>query len=187
MRAARPILLAVLLAACTGPGFVDRVYIDTSYTPRDLNYVAGGGGNMRTDIRGNPFGGDQQAFEAAVTSAMEGAHAGPHMRFVTSPAEPAREPYRVRLVFNGTGDRNSLCGTLPPSAPPAVSPQGEVRVLAAFCRGPEAMTYLAASSSGIRDAADPKFRGFIRQVTFLLLPARNPENFNGSCVPELSC
>lgn len=187
MRAARPILLALLLAACAGPEVVDGVYIDTSYTPRDLNYVAGGGGNMRTDIRGNPFGGDWQAFEAAVTSAMEGAHAGPHLRFVASPAEPAREPYRVRLVFNGAGDRNTLCGALPSSPPPAVSPQGEVRVLAAFCRGPEAMTYLAASSAGIRDAADPRFREFIRQVTFLLLPARNPENAKGSCVPDLSC
>lgn len=186
MRFAVVLLIAATISGCAGQGVVDYVYMDPSYSPRELNYVAGGGGNMRTKISGNPFGGDQQAFEAAVTAAMEGAHAGPALRFVTSSTEPTREPYSVRLVFNGPRHANGaiLCGALP-GVGPAPSSTGEIRVLAAFCRGPAALTYLAASSTGAADAADPRFRTFMRQVTYLLLPPQNPEGIDGSCVPEL--
>jgi hypothetical protein len=186
----RPVpLLAFLLAGmagCVGQGVVDHVYMNPSYSPGELNYVAGGGGNMRTEISGNPFGGDQQAFDAAVAAAMEGAHAGPRLRFVTSPSEPAREPYRVRLVFNGPDHANGdiLCGTLPAAAP-VTSPAAGIRLLAAFCRGSIPLTYLAASTSGVADAADPRFRRFMRQITYLLLPPQNPEGANRRCPPEV--
>ena len=69
-----------------------------------------------------------------------------------------------------------------PEVAPSSAPSGEVRVIGAFCRGDQPMTYVSAKSGGITDMNDPAFRRLVRQVGVLLFPLHNPEDIN-NCFP----
>lgn len=156
-----------------GGGRIDFVRVETAYSRADFAY-AGAGRDMTTEILGNPFANlAQAAFDRAVTGAMQGAHFGPRTNFTTTPGESARPVYRVRMLWNGPIGTNGhkLCdGTPLQGGGPA---DGEVRVLAAFCRGDGAATYLSGSVDGATGPDDPRFVHFIRQVTTELFPPRD--------------
>jgi hypothetical protein len=189
----RPAAFATLLltlAACapSATPIAQQVRTYPSYRPQEISYVAGGGA-MRTEILGNPFAMPQPAFDAAVTEAMHGANFGPVVVFSTLPDVPARNSHRVRLVFNGPATSNGylLCAGEPSALPP-MRPDGTVRVLAAFCRGSEPLSFVAADQAGLTDAADPAFTRFMRQVTVLLLPPENRDFLDhDSCRPPSDC
>lgn len=187
---AAPILTvasALLLLGCApGTGTIHHARTDPSYSIQDLSYVASRGeGDLRTEILGNPFGSPQPAFEAAVTSTMQGAHFGPRIDFTTTPSDEAAKAYRVRMIFNGPEASNGslVCGGSPAAVAP--SPEGgHVRLLAAFCRGSSALTFLSASMDGASGAEDPAFRAFVRQATLRLFPPQNPERLDQDhCTP----
>jgi hypothetical protein len=182
--------LILTLAACapSATPIARQVRTYPSYRPQEISYVAGGGA-MRTEILGNPFAMPQPAFDAAVTEAMRGANFGPVVTFSTLPEIPARDSHRVRLVFNGPAASNGflLCAGEPPTLPP-VRPNGTVRVLAAFCRGSEPLSFVAADQAGLVDATEPGFTRFMRQVTVLLLPPENRDFLDDdSCRPPSDC
>ena len=115
--------LSLLLAACTAgssgskslsSGSIYWTYYDTSYTPIQDIAMAGGSGQLLTQVLGNPFDVDQEQFDKAVTDAMYGAHFGPATHFTTTPNGSFKRKFYVRLAFDGAGI-NSIC-TSPPSA-----------------------------------------------------------------------
>lgn len=188
-----PIAVATCLAlsACVGAGglsYAPQVRTYPSYQPSDLSYAAGGK-DLRTEIVGNPFGGPQAEFEAAVTAAMYRAHFGPAVNFTTAPGPQARQIHRLRLIFNGATASSGyeICdGDLADVPPQQVT--GNVEVLAAFCRGSKPLTYLSAKTSGIGGANDPAFTAFMRQVAVLLFPPQNREiRDHRNCVPPGDC
>src|SRR4029077_11766295 len=88
------IVLSLLLAACTAgssggkslsSGSIYWTYYDTSYTPVQDIAMAGGSGQLLTQVLGNPFDVDQEQFDKAVTDAMYSAHFGPATHFTTTP------------------------------------------------------------------------------------------------------
>jgi hypothetical protein len=135
--------LSFLLAACTSgssggkglsSGSIYWTYYDTSYTPFQDVAIAGGSGQLLTQVLGNPFDVDQEQFDKAVTDAMHGAHFGPATNFTTTPNGSFKRKFYVRLAFDGAGI-NSIA---PPRPPPrratrrravrhldAASPEGE--------------------------------------------------------------
>jgi hypothetical protein len=181
----RILLLLPLLAACSGSGQVpiaSESRIESRYHLQDLSYIAAGR-DLKTEVIGNPFSSDQATFAAAVADHLQGVNPGPDIHFTPTPAATAREPYFVRLVFNGPSASNGtqLCKAAPDVAPSS-APSGAVRLIGAFCRGDQPMTYASARSGGITDVNDPAFRDLVRQVGRLLFPLRNPEDIN-NCIP----
>ena len=181
------VLIAVAtlgVAGCTSaPGTVHHARTDTSYRVTDLSYVAGRG-DLLTEIVGNPFGSPQPAFETAITSYMEGAHFGPRLHFSPTRTDDTVEPYRVRMIFNGPRASNgsAVCGGSSDRVEPSGA-TGEVRLLAAFCRGSSPLTFLSAELEGVTDADDPAFRDFIQLATTRLFPPQNPELRPDQCMP----
>jgi hypothetical protein len=174
------IVALLALAACSGStgfggaGRIDYTRVDTAYSRADFAY-AGSGRDMATDILGNPFPGvTQAAFDSAVTTAMHGAHFGPPTNFTTTPGESARPAYRVRLLWNGplSANGNALC-TDDPVQGGGGEPGGKARLVAAFCNSGDASTYVVGSVDGVSGPDDPRFVGFVRQVTLKLFPPRD--------------
>jgi hypothetical protein len=173
--------LSLLLAACTSgssggksysSGSIYWTYYDTSYTPIQDIAMAGGSGQLLTQVLGNPFDVDQEQFDKATTDAMYGAHFGPATHFTTTPNGSFKRKFYVRLAFDGAGI-NSIC-TSPPS-PPArnAKPSGSVSLDAAFCQDGEVLSYLEGGGSGYSGPEDPRFVEFMRQVTTNLFPPNN--------------
>lgn len=169
---------ALLLGACAGDwgntGRIDYSRIDGAYSRRDFAY-AGSGRDMRTEIYGTPFLGVAKVeFDKAVTDAMRGAHFGPATNFTTTPGDSARSTYRVRMLWNAprSASPSRLCeGT--PEDPGAISEDGRARLIAAFCRSDRAITYVVGSVDDVSGPDDPRFVGFVRQVTHRLFPPRD--------------
>ncbi len=158
------------LAGCAGSAIVHGTDIDDGYSTGEIGYAAGGGG-LRVEVGGNPFGGDDTAFAAIVAEAIQGANSGPRVRFVPPPEETPRPEYRLRLVFNGPeASRSGIFCAETPAVPASPGADG-IRVLAGFCRGERALTYLAANTGPVTGPGDPAFRDFLRQVTAQALPA----------------
>jgi hypothetical protein len=176
------------LAGCSGTPVIDYVRLEPGYRAQQFAYAAGGR-DLEADVQGNPFAMPKEEFDATVTDAMQGAHFGQPTNFTTTPGDSARPGYRVRLLFNGPG---ASTGRIVCAGEPAIigpSPEaGNVRLLAAFCNGPYPLSYLSAHVSGIRDAHDPAFRDFMRQVTTNLFPPQNrQEQDHDNCVPPGDC
>jgi hypothetical protein len=178
------LVLSMLLAACTSkgePGLIANTgsiywtYYDTSYTPISDISIAGGSGQLLTQILGNPFDVDQAEFDKGVTDAMYAAHFGPPTHFTTEPTGSFKRIFYVRLAFGGTSAAsiNTIC-TEPPS-PPSRNPSanGSVGLSAAFCQSGEPLSYLEAGGSGFSGPRDPRFVAFMQQVTFNLFPPQN--------------
>jgi len=176
------------LSACSGTGVIDYVRLEPGYRPQQFAYAAGGR-DLRVDLQGNPFAMPKDEFDSAVTDAMQGAHFGQPTNFTTTPRDSAREGYRVRLLFNGptASSGRIICAGEPAVVGP--SPEsGNVRLLAAFCNAEYPLSYLSAHVGGIRDAHDPAFRDFMRDVTTNLFPPQNrQEQEHDNCVPPGDC
>ena len=184
-----PVLLALslLLSACSSgskggsPGLLANTgsvywtYYDTSYTPIQDIALAGGSGQLLTQILGNPFNVSQEDFDKGVTDAMYGAHFGPPTHFTTEPIGSFKRIFYVRLGFGGENalSINTIC-TVPPAAP-RTNPgaNGSVSLSAAFCQSGEPLSYLEAGGSGFTGPTDPRFVAFMQQVTFNLFPPEN--------------
>ena len=188
----KPLLtgLVLLLTACTsgspdsavnvGSGTIHWTYYDYSYTPISDISIAGGSGQLLTQILGNPFNVDQEQFDKAVTDAMYGAHFGPPTHFTTAPLGSFKRIFYVRLGFGGPNPLsiNTIC-TIPPASPQRnATANGSVSLSAAFCQEGRVLTYLEAGGTGYTGPNDPRFAEFIKNVTFKLFPPNNPNNPN---------
>lgn len=175
------------LAGCSGATVIDYVHLEPGYRAQQFGYAAGGR-DLRTDIQGNPFPMPKEEFDATVTAAMQGAHFGQPTNFTTTPGDSARPDYRVRLLFNGPAASSGriVCAGEPAIVGP--SPEaGDIRLLAAFCNGVYPLSYLSAHIGGLRDAQDPAFRAFMRDVTINLFPPQNRQEQDHNCIPPGDC
>lgn len=177
------------LAACaTGGVSLTQQDISAAYSPGEFAR-AGAGRDLRVVVVGNPFGGDQAAFEATVTDAMQGQHSGQRANFTTTPGDSARLMYRVMFVFNppqGTGSAR-LCR--PEAVRTQTAPAGDWTVLlGAFCREETLMTRITGRVPGAANAQDPAFRSLVGQVTNGLFPPdRDRRRNRGRCTPLMQC
>ncbi|MDZ4737949.1 MAG: hypothetical protein SGJ07_16525 [Rhodospirillaceae bacterium] len=142
-----------------------------------------GGSTVTLVVLGNPFAAnptpaEQAAFETQVTAAIENANPGGGARFVPMAADSARGDRRIVLLFNGPASSNgpNLCNSALPAGG-AIEPDGEIRVLAAFCAADNrAYSSLAAHHAASTGADDPAFRLFLRRVIHGLLPFEDPQS-----------
>lgn len=164
------LLVAGLATGCT-PGRIDRVGVDSSYPAQQYQFVPYTKA-MKLDISGRLFGLEQDAFNQAVSAAVQ----------PPGVIETDSSPYRVHIAFNGARDtgRNIACQASGATAP---AQSGDVWIVAALCPGSgPALTYLSGSVSGITGAEDPRFRQFLRSAVVRLFPKpSNDDRFDRDC------
>lgn len=190
MRIRRFVLAALFAAASCAPGGVrlSLQEISTAYNPGEFAY-AGAGRDLRVVVVGNPFGGDQAAFDKAVTDAMQGQHWGQRTNFTSTPGPDARETYRVVLLFDPPIDFNGshLCRRSA-TALPTQSSGGEIALFGAFCRGKRSLTEIKGQIDGAAGPDDPAFRALVGQVTNGLFPPdRGLLRDRDECPPWKKC
>jgi len=177
-----------LIVACA-PGSVrlTRLDISPTYDPGEFAFVAAGR-DLHVEIVGNPFGGDQAAFEAAVTDAMQGRHWGQRTNFTTTPGEDARLTHRVVFLFDPLPSQNGsrLCrGEATDLRTERVA--GEIALFGAFCREETARSRIRGHIAAATGPEDPAFRELVGQVTRSLFPPNRGRNRGGGCPPGLIC
>jgi len=158
-------------AAAVARTLVHHVSIDDAYTTQEVGYAVAGDRDLRVEVIGSPFAVAPADLAAIAAEAMQGANFGPVVHFSATPASE-RPGYRVRLVFNGPTASNlyAFCAEAPEALAAAGTPGKDIRLLAGFCRGDRALSYLSAETGPIGDPGEPSFRDFMRQVTVLLFP-----------------
>ena len=144
------------------PGYPQR------YSTGEFFYAARGG-EMRVDVRGNPFAMAPERFADRVLTDMAGATRGPNVNFTTSPSGAGSEPYRVVMLFNAGpaafGD-DACAETAGP-----VAPYGDrLTLLSVFCNGDVALAESEGWAYGIAGPDDAKFRKLVRAVALALIP-----------------
>ena len=172
------VVLGAATAACTSS---DVVLSPTSYygayTPTVLNSAATTGGIL-VEVVGNPFDAPKSDLETSITSAMTGSHFGPHVDFVTTPAEDFRSPYRIVMVFDSNHGYTQikLCGETGSIAP---EPAKSVQVYTALCAADKPLTGVSGRVRDVTGPGDPKFERLISHITLNLLPPFNPDRRDG--------
>jgi len=167
-------VILVALAACGDQ--VVRVRGQTmsgSYNAGDFGYAAGGR-DLRVVIVGNPFGGDQAAFERAVTDAMQGRNHGQETNFTTSPGPSARAEYRAVMVFNPSNNLvgGTVCQRDPTSLPTAAGEGTAVALVAVFCLSEQSLTQVRGDIDAAVGPDDPNFAELVGQSTQALFPSK---------------
>lgn len=163
-------------AACTNAPVVYEAGPSTSNYMDGEFEAAAKDGQVRTEVRGNPFGIAQNRLEIAVTSAMRGANRGPDVVFTTHPA--GTSPYKVVVVFDlPVGLVNSsICA---PSGADPVRSGGAASMTAAFCRDGSLMSFGTARLDGPVGIDSPGFRALVRDATYAMIPPIDRKNVGG--------
>lgn len=177
----------VLVAACAGTVRLTQLNITPTYSPNEFAYAAADR-DLHVVIVGNPFGGDQAAFESAVTDAMQGRHWGQPTNFTTTPGENARLAFRVVLIFDPQVGMNSARQCREEMVGVQTVPRDdEIEISAAFCREENLRTRIRGRVSGATGPQDPVFRELVGQVTNGLFPPERNRNRGGRCPPGVIC
>jgi hypothetical protein len=178
-----PFVGLVLTAACAGVARVVPEYSDI-YTPNEVSY-ASTGRDFATEVHGNPFGGEQAAFNKAITNALQRYYVGPPTTFTTTPDATALRPYRIVFWFNPAAPvpNQALClQTELPSQPPS----GDIVVQAAFCRGGGMASAATGWLNGATSTTDRGFSLLMADLTYSLFPPYYPARHN-PCLPITNC
>ena len=179
---------AVGMVGCTSDVSLTQQEISPSYRPGEFAY-AGADRDMRVIVVGNPFGGEQEAFERAVTNKMQGNHWGPRTNFTATPGASARSSYRVVMLFDPPVDLSParLCRDDPDTLPSGDSPDKTV-LFAAFCRERRSLTEIKGSVPRPSGPEDPVFEDPVAEVTDGLFPPdRRYDDDRGGCRLWLNC
>ncbi len=178
----------VVVAACAAGGVrLTQLDVTPTYSPGEFAYAAAGR-DLHVVIVGNPFGGDQAAFEAAVTDAMQGRHWGQPTNFTTTPGEDARPSFRVVLIFDPPVGMNAARQCREEAlAVQTVPADDEIQLSGAFCSGDNARTRIRGRVSGAAGPQDPAFRELVGQVTNGLFPPTRNRHRGRDCPPGIIC
>jgi hypothetical protein len=158
------LLTGALVAGCM-PGRIDRIRVEPGYDPQQYHFVPYTRA-LKADVSGNPFGMEQEAFNALVSEIIQPPG--------IVPSEGS--PYRVRLAFNGS---TSVNRDLACRASGGGVRSGDMTLVAALCPGSgAALTFLTGSVSDISGPNDPRFRKFVRSAVVRLFPGSTEDDRN---------
>lgn len=167
--------IAVMALAACGDQIVQVTgqRMTGSYNAGEFGYAAGGR-DLRVIVVGNPFGGDQAAFQRAVTDAMQGRNHGQQTNFTTNPGPSARADYRVVMVFNPPGNliADKICQSDPASVPTTPGGGTAVTLVGVFCRADRSLTQVRGEVDAAAGIDDPVFAALVGQSTQALFPSK---------------
>lgn len=181
-----PIMLFLLLglAGCVGAPKTYGEFVQSTYSPTEYGYGAARR-DLWTQIRGDPFGLGDKAFQARMIDIL--AHHPPKPQptnFTTDPDETADTDYRVVFLFDPPTKLIStrLC-RLPQGLPRGEGGTKPLRVAAAFCRNQGVLTAVRGDLDFIESIDDPAFDVLIGQLVDALFPNFNPNQRDNDGFP----
>ncbi len=175
-------VVVVTQIGCTSGVMVYEPLHPQRYLPGEFSYAARGG-EMRVDVRGNPFAMTPERFAGRVLTDMVGATRGPEVNFVSAPSGAGSAPYRVVMLFNAGppafGD-NACAETIGP-----VSPDGNrLSLLAVFCNSDVALAESEGWTYDVTGPDDVKFGELVRGVAGALIPTHDFNDAGDPVIPN---
>lgn len=151
-----PYILGLLMLTSCVPGKINNGYVDGRFPYQRLSHIPYNHA-LWADVSGNPFPGDQEAFNNFVNAAIQAPDIAP---------DQASE-YHIHFVFNSDGriPFSEICSN-PPPKPRNLGKD----VSAALCYAGKTYTALSATPPDVQSMDDPKYRKFLRYITARLFP-----------------
>lgn len=143
------------------------------YSQGDFEFAAQRG-EIKTAVKGSPFGIADEPFADKVMAMMNGANWGPRVDYTRNPTrippDTSESRFHVEIVFNPAANfaARSACGE--PMKSPVTATGPDVYMVAAFCFGDRLMSESAGRATGLTGPDDPRFRSLVRGVTLALIP-----------------
>jgi hypothetical protein len=172
----------LLLGGCVGAPRTYGETVNSAYSPTEFGFGAARR-DLWTQMRGDPFGLGDQAFQAGVIDIL--AHHPPKPQpatFTTDPGDDADTDYRVVFLFDPPVSFTSgeLC-RLPLDLPKGGGSAKPLNAAAAFCRGQGTLTAVRGSLDLAAGLDDPAFDALIGQMVDELFPSADPDEDDDDC------
>jgi hypothetical protein len=174
-------LVGALLAGC---GSVPTVTTDSGVgNTRQALTERAEQGPVPAVIIGNPYGMDEARLDSMVTNAMAAGIAGVSVDFTTDPSQaPAAEP-RLVVVLNPAADPTGSATCRNPSPIRTLSAGDELRVLAAFCDGADAIGSVQTQDA-VSGPTDSRFQRLLWRTASALFPDDYAETYGFGLLPN---
>jgi hypothetical protein len=175
------VLVGALLAGC---GSVPTVTTDSGVSnTRQVRAERAEQGPVLAVVIGNPFGMDEARLDSMVTDAMAAGISGLSVDFTTDPSQAAAAEPRVVVVLNPAGDPpgSAICRT--PSPVQTLPAGDELRVLAAFCDGANAIGSVETQDT-VSGPTDRRFQRLLWRTSAALFPDDYAETYGFGLLPN---
>jgi hypothetical protein len=183
LRMGRPAALAgaLLLAGC---GSVPTVTSDTGVgNTRQVLAERAEQGRVAAVVVGNPYGIDEGRLDSMVTQAMAAGVSGLSVDFTTSPSEAAAPEPRLVVLLNPGGDPSGNAACRSPTAVPTLPAGEELRVLAAFCDGANALGSVTGQDT-VSGPTDRRVQRLLWRISGALFPDDYAETYGFGLLPN---
>jgi hypothetical protein len=174
-------LLGALLAGCgSGPSVTTDSGVSNT---RQVLTERVEQGPVPAVVIGNPYGMDEVRLDSMVTNAMAAGVAGLSVDFTTDPSQaPAAEP-RLVVVLNPAADPTGSAACRNPSPIRTLSAGDELRVLAAFCDGADAIGSVETQDA-VSGPTDSRFQRLLWRTASALFPDDYAETYGFGLLPN---
>ena len=134
-------------------------------------------------VVGNPFAMDQARLDALASAELSAGVTGMRTQFTVSPERAAAPDPRVVTVFNPLSDPEpeTLCAA--PDGITTGQATAPVRVMAAFCRGNQALG-VTRTESAVSGPTDQRFRRLLWRTASTLFPDDYEETYGFGFLPR---
>ena len=152
------LIASVLLAACTS----GMTLVRSQSASRYVSYL---GGQLPIVIHGNLFGGSKADFDQAVARAAQSQLRNPSIALVVHDGTGTLPEFHAVMAFNAPRSQSpwGLCnregGTLP-----STENIGQIELLAAVCRGDDAIGWAIASAKEVSGVQSPSFQALVSRT-----------------------
>jgi hypothetical protein len=174
-------LLGALLAGCgSGPSVTTDSGVSNT---RQVLTERAEQGPVPAVVIGNPYGMDEVRLDSMVTGAMAAGITGLSVDFTTDASQaPAAEPHLV-VVLNPAADPSGSAACRNPSPIRTLSAGDELRVLAAFCDGANAIGSVETQDT-VSGPTDRRFQRLLWRTASALFPDDYAETYGFGLLPN---
>jgi len=171
--------VTVALAACSagaGTGGIVTTYTDydTLYKPSLYYYVADGR-DVAVNVFGNPTPAPSEAWNLAVTDAMNRSSWVSTGQFTTTPDGSERGNFHFGLVFGATSTMSGKTACTGDVDLGALGPvDGHTAIVGAFCNNTRVVTTARVTVNAIGSPDAPQLQPAMDQMLVKLLPRQDP-------------
>jgi hypothetical protein len=176
-----PLAAALLLASC---GSVPTVTSDSGVgNTRQVLAERVEQGPVLAVVVGNPYAIDESRLDTMVTQAMAAGVSGLSVDFTTSPSAAAAAEPRLVVLLNPAADPTGSAACRSPTLVQTLPGGDELRVLAAFCDGADALGSVEAQDT-VAGPTDRRFQRLLWRTSGALFPDDYAETYGFGLLPN---